>query len=246
VRIAADGAGGAYLVWNDARTGTTEVYAQRIDGNGVPLWDPAGVLICSATGSHRDAELAGLGANGFAVVWLDDRAGVTSRHFYAQRVDANGSRLWGAGGVPLCTAGGNRNGLNVIASGIGVLAGWADFRGGNADVYANRVVASQGVLDARPLAPGRVRLGLLSSNPTAGETRLQLELAAPASVDATVLDAQGRRVRALGAGQAFSAGAHVIRWDGADDSGAPAAAGIYLVRVRAGAETRFAKLVRVK
>ena len=162
-------------------------------------------------------------------------------------MDASGTRLWGTGGVPLCTASGSRNDLGLIASGtLAVIAGWTDYRAGNGDVYANRLTASGGVLDASPLAPGRLRLGLLSSNPSAGEVRLRLELAAPATVDAVVLDPLGRRVRVLRSREFLGPGDHVIGWDGADDAGAPAAAGIYFVRVRAGAETRFAKLVRVR
>jgi hypothetical protein len=36
--IASDGAGGAIIVWQDHRLGSPDIYAQRIDASGTPLW----------------------------------------------------------------------------------------------------------------------------------------------------------------------------------------------------------------
>ena len=46
-----DGAGGAIIVWADERWGTADVdiYAQRIDGSGSPLWAANGAPVCTAS-----------------------------------------------------------------------------------------------------------------------------------------------------------------------------------------------------
>ena len=58
---------------------------------------------------------------------------------------------------------------------------------------------------------------------------MTFELAAGADVRAEVFDLQGRRVRVL-AERGFERGAHVLPWDGRDDSGVRAGRGLYFVR----------------
>ena len=38
---ASDGAGGVIVAWADLRNGNFDVYAQRLNVAGMPLWDPA-------------------------------------------------------------------------------------------------------------------------------------------------------------------------------------------------------------
>jgi subtilisin family serine protease len=81
-------------------------------------------------------------------------------------------------------------------------------------------------------------------NPARPGVGATLTLAAPGAgrVAVDVLDLSGRRLARVFEGEA--AGARVVRWDGRDDRGAVARAGVYWVRV-AGAQgaTRSARLV---
>ncbi|HEY7727278.1 MAG TPA: S8 family serine peptidase [Candidatus Eisenbacteria bacterium] len=78
-----------------------------------------------------------------------------------------------------------------------------------------------------------------SGNPGHGDVTLTFRTTQPGRVEASVYDARGRLVRTLTRGE-LSAGAQTVRWDGRDASGAPAASGIYFVRVETaeGAATR--------
>jgi len=69
------------------------------------------------------------------------------------------------------------------------------------------------------------------------------ERAGPARVD--VLDLAGRRVATPWSG-ALGPGEHRVSWDGRDAVGAPAAPGLYVVRLVAGGRVRAAKLLRVR
>jgi flagellar hook assembly protein FlgD len=71
-----------------------------------------------------------------------------------------------------------------------------------------------------------------------------LTLPRAATVDVTVFDAAGRRVRTLLSGRA-PAGRTSLAWDGGDARGRPAGAGLYFVRAAGpdGAATR--RLVRI-
>ncbi len=60
-----------------------------------------------------------------------------------------------------------------------------------------------------------------------------------------MFDVAGREVATLAHG-AWPAGAHEVRWDGRDASGAPAAPGLYFARFAAGGLTRTQRVVRAR
>jgi flagellar hook assembly protein FlgD len=68
-------------------------------------------------------------------------------------------------------------------------------------------------------------------------------LPAASTVDLTVFDLAGRKVRSLMTGEPAAAGEHVIRWDGRDGSGGLVSSGVYTLRVRAGSEVAAKRLV---
>jgi hypothetical protein len=70
-------------------------------------------------------------------------------------------------------------------------------------------------------------------SPARGEAVIRFVLPRPGSASLTILDAGGRQVRELPAGQ-LPAGAQALRWDGRDAFGSPAAPGLYWVVLRAG------------
>ncbi len=63
---------------------------------------------------------------------------------------------------------------------------------------------------------------------------------------AEVVDVTGRRVARVGEVALSGAGSGVLRWDGRGDDGRPAPAGVYWLRVEAGAATRSVRLIRVQ
>jgi len=65
----------------------------------------------------------------------------------------------------------------------------------------------------------------------------------PASLD--VLDLEGRRVTTIAA-DAGASDDRSARWDGRDERGAVAPAGMYFVRLRAGRATHVLRLVLVR
>jgi hypothetical protein len=75
------------------------------------------------------------------------------------------------------------------------------------------------------------------------ELRFSLPAAGPAILD--VVDLRGRRVRRLVRGT-FTAGAHVVTWDGRDQGGAPVPAGVYLAHLQSGGAQTTVKLTLVE
>ena len=70
-------------------------------------------------------------------------------------------------------------------------------------------------------------------NPSSGETHFSYALAQEAEVRLEVLDVSGRRIATLDQGSR-AAGTHPVRWNGVDESGRRARAGIYFARLTVG------------
>jgi len=81
--------------------------------------------------------------------------------------------------------------------------------------------------------------------PAGASTTIAFVLPGPGRARVEVFDAAGRSVRVLADG-AFEAGTRSARWDGADATGRPAAAGVYFARLTSthGSDTR--RLVRLR
>jgi hypothetical protein len=78
--IVRDEAGGAIVVWSDARDSLTtarDVYAQRLDSNGSVHtgWATNGVALCTAAGDQADVHCVSDGSGGAILAWQDGRTG---------------------------------------------------------------------------------------------------------------------------------------------------------------------------
>ena len=138
--IVSDGAGGAIVTWEDYRSGTSDIYAQRISAGGTVQWTATGVALCTATGAQRYPTIVADGAHGAIVTWYDGRSGPD--HVYAQRISATGTVQWTANGVALCTAAGAQRYPTIISDDAGgAIVAWQDQRSGPDHIYAQRISA---------------------------------------------------------------------------------------------------------
>jgi len=148
-RIVSDGVGGVIGTWRDGRSGSqVDVYANRIDSTGVPLWGADGTVINDAAGGISDfLYIVRDGAGGAFIAWNDIRAGT---HVYYQRVDSDGISQFVTNGVAITASGTSEESLGALVSdgAGGFLVCWMDGRdsGTNgADIYAQRIDADGGV-----------------------------------------------------------------------------------------------------
>lgn len=143
VQLIADGTGGAIAVWEDTRNASTDIYAQRISSTGAIMWATDGVPLCTAAFNQLTPKIVTDGAGGAVIAWIDDRngAGAGNYDIYAQRINSSGTVLWGADGLPVCTATGIQNNQQLLADNSGAMIVWSDGRVGsaNADIYAQRL-----------------------------------------------------------------------------------------------------------
>lgn len=88
--ITTDGANGAIITWNDARGDDSDIYAQRIDADGNPLWTVDGVAVCAATGWVYEPSIAPDGAHGAIVAWEDTRG--ADSDIYVNSINHSGNQ----------------------------------------------------------------------------------------------------------------------------------------------------------
>ena len=82
-------------------------------------------------------------------------------------------------------------------------------------------------------APSRLEFLGARPNPFRGSTEIQFALPQAMAVAIQVHDLSGRLVRTLLQGE-MGAGTHGVTWDGRNDAGLPAGAGVYFTTFRAG------------
>ena len=142
--VVSDGNGGAFIIWQDQRSGNYDIYAQRIDANGLAQWTADGVVICSNTGSQTNPKLVSDGNDGVIITWNDIRG--SSYDIYAQLIDLNGEVQWITNGVAICTAQWEQSFPKLTGDGSGgAIITWEDHRTPPVDIYAQRINAAGGV-----------------------------------------------------------------------------------------------------
>ncbi len=140
-QLTSDGAGGAFIAWVDDRNGDWDIYAQRISAGGAVQWPPNGVGMCAVILDQVSPRLASDAAGGAIVTWADRRSGTWD--IYAQRVNAVGAALWARDGIGVCRATQDQFTPQIAPDGAGgAIIAWMDSRGGNNDIFAQRVGAS--------------------------------------------------------------------------------------------------------
>lgn len=139
-QIVSDDTSGAIITWYDRRNGNGDIFAQKINAAGVPLWTANGVAICNSDSLQNYPWLISDGAGGAIVTWRDNRN--SNYDVYAQRVNSTGIVQWTANGVAVCNDTNEQGNIRIVLDGAGgAVIAWMDTRigGGNRDVYSQRV-----------------------------------------------------------------------------------------------------------
>jgi len=147
--IAADGAGGAIVAWEDFSVGPgTSIFAQLLNSSGAPQWTANGVSLSGSTGSGNPVIVSD-GAGGAFVAWEVINTGpaydVRLQHVTSSGAIASG---WPADGLALTVASGDHLNPVICSDGAGgaIVAWQTGATIGTNDVFAQRVSAAGGSL----------------------------------------------------------------------------------------------------
>jgi hypothetical protein len=97
--IATDGAGGAFIVFEQ---GQTTVSVQRIDENGNCLWGAGGASVSISEFDKYNAAIVADGMGGAIIAWAEQTSSPIETYWvYAQLMTSDGTRYWGGVGKVL-------------------------------------------------------------------------------------------------------------------------------------------------
>jgi len=148
-KIVNDGEGGAIVVWQDERGGEVnrqywDIYAQRVDSNGVILWQENGIPVSALPEYQAYPVIISDGEGGAIIAWLDWRSYFEGRvvDIYAQKLSMGGVGLWEVNGLGVTTEWGEQEIYTVLSDADGgALFPWMDARRPypEVDIYAQKV-----------------------------------------------------------------------------------------------------------
>ncbi|MDD5702241.1 MAG: hypothetical protein PHU23_09360, partial [Dehalococcoidales bacterium] len=129
LQITGDGAGGAIIAWHQQPRGRIEsgsaealrmdILVQRVDAKGNMLWRKGGMPLeinSAAEGAFpTEHRLVSDGSGGAIIIWRDSRE---DTGVYAQRVNADGTISWQAGGVKVASTSLNPHTM-IVSDGAG-------------------------------------------------------------------------------------------------------------------------------
>lgn len=145
--IVSDSAGGAIIAWQSYRgSATADIYAQRVNANGVVQWTLNGVGVCVVVFQQDTIAMISDGLGGAIMTWQDNRGNTGFADIYAQRVNSSGTMLWTANGVSICNQAAAQRGPKLVSDGSGgAFITWSDHRAGNYDIYTQRIASGGAV-----------------------------------------------------------------------------------------------------
>jgi len=134
------------VVWQDARSGNSDIYCARVDSDGGVL-DPQGIAI-SAGSDYQQCPAVAFDGTNFLVVWEDDRGGY--HDIFGCRVTPAGAVLEPLG-FAISTGSFHQRLPAVSHCGEDFLVVWEDERSGYG-IYGSRVTPAGAVLDPQGIA----------------------------------------------------------------------------------------------
>ena len=147
--ITTDGAGGAIITWYDERAGLiSDIYAQRVNSNGIVQWTNNGVPLCPASTNQRDPKIIADGSGGAIIMWIDNRTNINENDVYAQRITASGTLKWSTSGLAVCALYRRQQIASIVPDwNGGAIIAWTDDRDTisiprTSDIYIQRVDSS--------------------------------------------------------------------------------------------------------
>ena len=110
----------------------------------------------------------------------------------------------------------------------------------------SRVGTEEGPLSVEAEAPMDFALLGNYPNPFNPSTTIEFSLKTTDSVNLTIYNMAGQRIRELIPDTNVTPGIHSVLWDGHDDNGQPVSAGVYISRLKAGDRTAARSILLVK
>ncbi len=141
VAVANDMNGEMVVAWRDVRNGEETVYLQRLARNGLYMLPDSGVKVCDVNSPKSEIHCYTLFNGEIVIFWVDERNG--NKDIFGQRIDQNGTLMWGPVGKSVCSAPGDQQQISMLVLDPSAIAiTWTDSRNllaSGTDIFAQVV-----------------------------------------------------------------------------------------------------------
>lgn len=142
INITESNASSVIVAWTDKRNGIGNscIYIQKLDSNGLPVWNNNGINLTNYPGVHQNPKILSDGLGGAFIVY-EDSSSINNFDISAQHINLNGQLDWGISGVSICNSPNKQINprIETDAQG-GFFVCWQDFRNGNDyDIFLQRI-----------------------------------------------------------------------------------------------------------
>lgn len=137
ISLVDDKNGGAFVIWQDDRSGSYDIYAQRVNSSGQLQWNSDGTVVSNANANQNMPKAIADGDGGIIVTWVDYRDDING-DIFAQRLNDSGETQWEENGAVICNTSGEQIYPTPTSDGnMGAIITWEDKRNGtDYDIYA--------------------------------------------------------------------------------------------------------------
>jgi len=238
-RLLSDGNGGAFFTW---KTGTSVVYVQLINSNGITQWADNGTAV---GGSANNPQITTDGTGGALITWEN-----SSGDILTQRINASGTVLWHYSGVYVCQNQDSQWSPHITFDGNGgAIISWDDYRNNaenSTDIYAQQISGNgtlgvtTGININREPLPSGFTLYQNYPNPFSVETIINYRIERRSDISLQVVNTSGIEVATLVNGS-MEPGNYSVKFDA---SGLPAGTYFYILNSDRGKEVRSMMLLK--
>jgi hypothetical protein len=137
LNIEPDNEGGAYIVWEDSRNPSKDIYGQHISSSGLPLWAVNGMPVANGVGDESYNTMWADGLGGLIIGYVYSFS--NNDKLYVKRFLPNGQMAWNE---PVALSNGTAKQNKIKMAPINndsFVFTWMDFRQTEPDIYAQRV-----------------------------------------------------------------------------------------------------------
>lgn len=236
VQVVADGYGGSYVCWEDARPHfiRIKIQGQHLDASGNKLWGTEGIVITTeGAWRYHNPRMVVNDVSGVIIQW----SRMNSEQIYAQSLDSLGNFLWSQYGVPVCAFEHWNSQYHITSDSLG---GFYSVWNRNPvsfypDIYLQRIY-SDGTPGSCENASRIIDIMILP-NPTRNRISFILPYA---DINLKIYDVTGREIFE----QKISG--NCFNWNCVDNIGRKISAGVYFVKFEAGDFSEVKKIILLR
>ncbi len=118
-----------YLSWTDELDNDRNIFIQKYNTNGKPLWNEKGIPVVDINGDQFGQKIITDNSKGVILAWIDRRADSVAANIYAQKLNFQGKRMWDSTGNAIAS------GFNTPKSYLSLIS---DLKGGALAIFKEK------------------------------------------------------------------------------------------------------------